>query len=168
MTDRFVDFIVKYEDYEGIKIPETAVTTKTFVKVPDKYFTYVNGRYGVMRKIQSEEALGSTTTEISEVSMFKRVEDFVYVPVSSTLMVGDTLTYTDPETLITSEYIVEETLELEGVYVVNKGFAMFKFIETTYKEADYRIVIDSLPYGLRIYDRIATQASETQEYQIIN
>ncbi len=168
LTDRFVNFRVVYEDYKGIKIPETAVTSKTFAKIPNIYFTYVNGRYGVRRMVDNKDALGHKTLEISEVNIYKRSDEYVYVPISATLAVGDLLSYTDPDTLLTSEYTIYDTEELEGVYVVNKGFARFKFIETTYQEEDYRIVVDSLPYGLRVYDRIATEASLTEEYQIIN
>lgn len=168
LTDRHVNFEINYGDYEGIKIPETAVATKKFALIPSEYLTVVNKQYVVRKKVISDDALGHETLEPTSVKLFRRQEEMVYVPISDQLAKGDVLSYTSPETLITTDYIIEETDDLEGVYVINKGFAVFKFIETMYREPDYRIVDSNMDYGVRIYDRIATEAGTTDEYQIIN
>lgn len=168
LTDRHVSFTITFDDYEGIKIPESAVASKTYAIIPSEYMTIINKEYSVRKKVVSEEALGQETIDPTGVKSFKRDGDMVYVPISEQLQVGDTLSYTDEKTLVTTEFVVDATIELEGVYVINKGYAVFKFIETNYQDTDYRIVASNIPYGVRIYDRIASEADSTDEYQIIN
>ena len=168
LTDRFVNFTITYENHEGIKVPESAVTDKSFAVIPNEYLAYINKRYVVLKKVYSEEALGHETIEPVPVKIFRREEDVAYVPVSDLLDIGDELSYTDGVTHATSYYTISETVDIDGVYVINKGYAMFKFIETLYKENDYRIVDGNMNYGIRVYDRIATDAETTEEYQIIN
>lgn len=168
LSDRYVRFRINYETHEGIKIPETAVTTKTFAVIPSDFKTIINKQYAVLKKVYSEDAPGNETIDPSFIKSFKPMADMVCVPLSDELSVGDTLSYTDEDTRVTTEFIIDETIDLEGVYVINKGFAVFKFIDTMYKENDYRIVASDMDYGVRIYDRIVSEASETEEYQVIN
>lgn len=168
INDRYLDFRIVYDEYEGIKVPETAVTTKEFVSIPANYLTIINNEYSVHKKVFSEDAVGGVTVEGIRLKQIKREDEAVLIPLSDQLQVGDTISYTDNETLQTYELILTDTVELQGVYVVNKGYAMFKFIETRYRETDYRIVEPFIPYGVRMYDRIATEGELTKEYQIIN
>ncbi|MCF8020367.1 MAG: hypothetical protein K9L62_13330 [Vallitaleaceae bacterium] len=168
LNERFVDFRIIHENHQGIKIPETAIVKKSFAVIPAQYFGYLNNQYGVYKKVPSEEVPGDSTIDFTTARLFQKVDDYVYVPLSDTIKVGDVLSYTNPESMATTEFIIDKTEDLEGVYVVNKGFADFKFIETTYKDIDYRIVAPYTPYGVRIYDRIATEGITTTEYQTIN
>jgi putative membrane fusion protein len=168
LNERFVDFRIIHENHQGIKIPESAIIRKNFAVIPAQYFGYLNNRYGVYKKVMSEDAPGDSTIDFTSTRLFQKVDDFVYVPTSDTIRIGDVLSFTDPDSMVTTEFIIEKTEDLDGVYVVNKGFADFKFIETTYKDIDYRIVAPYTPYGVRIYDRIATEGITTTEYQTIN
>jgi len=168
LTERHVNFTITFEDYQGIKIPESSVTTKEYAVIPAEYLTYIDKQYVVTKKVVSEEALGQETIDPVGVKNFKKIDNLAYVPISDNLSIGDSLSYTNAETMVTTEFTINETIDLEGVYVINKGYAVFKFIETKYKETDYRIVASDVPYGVRIYDRIASEAGSTEEYQIIN
>lgn len=168
LSDRNVNFRITYENYQGIKIPEAAVTSKTFAVIPIDYLIFVDKHYAVPKKTYSKDALGQETIAPIPVKIFKKQGDDAYVPIDDQLAVGDVLSATDNLTYETTEFIIEDTIDLEGVYVINKGFAVFKFIETNYKESDYRIVSSNIDYGVRIYDRIATEGELTKEYQIIN
>ena len=168
LNERFVDFRIIHENHQGIKIPESAIVRKTFAVIPSQYFGYLGNQYGVYKKVTSEDVPGDSTIDFTTTRLFLKVDDFVYVPLSDTIQVGDVLSFTDSESMHTSEFVIDKTEELDGVYVVNKGFADFKFIETTYKDIDYRIVAPYTPYGVRIYDRIATEGITTTEYQTIN
>lgn len=168
LSDRFADFRIVYEEHEGIKIPETAVTEKTFARIPEAFMTIINNEYRVHKKVLSEDAPGGVTLDGISLKQIKQDGDSIYIPLSDDLQTGDVLSYTDRDTLVTKEYVISETEEMEGVYVVNKGYAMFKFIKTRYRETDYRIVEAFVPYGVRMYDRIATEGELTEEFQIIN
>lgn len=168
LTDRHVNFKITYENHRGIKIPETAITKKTFAKIPAQYLMYVKKEYAVRKKVASKDSPGGETLSPTSVPLHKRAGEWVFVPLGDELKEGDVLSYTDPTTYETIEFTIDETEEMEGVYVINKGYAVFKLIETQYREQGYRIVTSDLDYGLRIYDRIATEAASTKEYQIVH
>lgn len=168
INNRYQDFRIVYAEHEGIKIPETAVVSKVFAKIPAIYLTTSNNDNRVYKKVISEEAPGGVSVDVVSLKEVKKEDDTFYIPLSDELKIGDTLSYTDGTTLRTSEYVLSDTIELEGVYVVNKGYAIFKFIETRYRDKDYRIVEPFISYGVRMYDRIATEGKLTEEFQIIN
>lgn len=168
LTDRFLQFEIIYEDYKGIKIPETAVTTKLFAKIPLNYYGYINNQYGIKYKVDLIDVPGQSTIDVVPVKILKRDDSYIYVPINKNIKIGDVLSDTDADTLQTTEFTIEETVEIEGVYVVNKGFAVFKFIDTAYQEQDYRIIEPYISYGVRIYDRIATEGNLIEEYQVVN
>lgn len=168
LTDRHVDFRITYENYAGIKIPETAVTEKIFAVIPGAYLSYFNKRYVVLKKVYSEDAPGEETIQEVPVKIFKRVGDLAYVPIEEQIKEGDVLIHVEEGSSIETDYTIDKTEAVEGVYVINKGYALFKFIDTQYKEMGYRIVDGNSTYGVRVYDRIATEADTTSEYEIIN
>lgn len=169
LGERFVDFRIVYNEHEGVKIPETAVTTMEFAKIPEEYLSFINGQYRVHKEVYDEDAPGNVTLDGITVRIHKKLENGdTYIPLSNDIQVGDVLSYTDAQTMITKKFVIDDTEFMEGVFVVNKGYAMFKFIETMYQEMEYRIVEAYIPYGVRMYDRIATEGELTEEYQIIH
>ena len=57
---------------------------------------------------------------------------------------------------------------LQGVYNVNKGYAVFKQIEILYQNNDYSIIKTGTSYGISMYDHIVLQGNEVEENTIIN
>ena len=57
---------------------------------------------------------------------------------------------------------------LQGVYNVNKGYAVFKQIEILYQNNDYSIIKTGTSYGISMYDHIVLQGDEVEENTIIN
>ena len=67
------------------------------------------------------------------------------------------------------QYVVGSTTDkLEGVYNVNKGYAVFKQIEILYQNDDYSIIKTGTNYGISMYDHIVLQGDEVEENSIIN
>ena len=65
-------------------------------------------------------------------------------------------------------YIVGETAKLQGVYNINKGYAVFKQINILYQNEEYSIVETGTSYGLSLYDHIALDGSKVNENDLIN
>ena len=56
---------------------------------------------------------------------------------------------------------------IQGVYNINKGYAVFKQINILYQNEDYAIISTGTTYGLSLYDHIVLQGDLVKENQII-
>jgi hypothetical protein len=65
-------------------------------------------------------------------------------------------------------YTVEKTAGLQGVYCINKGYAVFKQISVTAQNEDYTIVESQTKYGWTVYDHIALDSSSINEGDLVN
>lgn len=167
LNERFLSFTVIYSHSKGIKIPLTAITNKEFLKIPIEALLKSNQTYEVKKKIINEKLIGGESLEGIIVHQFKTNNQDAYIPASDKIGVGDTIVYSF-ENGANMEFTIEESIPIEGVYVINKGYAAFKFIEVLSSSEDYKIVKDTTPYGVNSYDRIATDASIIKENQLIN
>ena len=57
---------------------------------------------------------------------------------------------------------------LQGVYNVNKGYAVFKQIDILYQNEEYTIVKAGTDFGISIYDHIALEGDAVSEDDLIN
>ena len=67
----------------------------------------------------------------------------------------------------TKRFLVSDVETLEGVYNINKGYAMFRLIDILYEYGDYCIVSDKTDYGVTLYDHIILNGSSVKENDII-
>ena len=66
----------------------------------------------------------------------------------------------------TERYILRDRASMEGVYCMNKGYAVFRRINILDKNEDYCIVEKGTPYGIAQFDNIVENASSVKESQI--
>ena len=64
--------------------------------------------------------------------------------------------------------VLKEIASLDGVYNINKGFAVFKRIEKLFENEEYTIVESGTSYGISMYDHIALDSSAVEENDIIH
>ncbi|NDL67940.1 HlyD family efflux transporter periplasmic adaptor subunit [Anaerotalea alkaliphila] len=172
LMERRVPFKLIYNSYTGIKIPNAAVKEMQVFPVPRTAVFTDRASQQIEMQVTDPEAVGNVTLRQIPIKVYYRRDNSTFVaPINEgdVLRPGDTITYTDPtgasqtklfHTLLSPEVV-------EGVFVLNKGFADFKRIETIYKESGYRIVDETTSYGVRIYDKIASDASAYKEFQVI-
>lgn len=165
-SDRFVDFEIVTEDQIGLKIPATAVTTKDFYVIPKEFKTQSDdGTTGFTRQVVAN---GGTGTEFVETEIYKEDDQYCYIAVPGTddttaLKAGDFLS--KPGTQQT--YQIGPTGQIEGVYNINKGYAVFRQIERMEENNEYIIVKLATPYGISVYDHIVLDASTVYEGELI-
>lgn len=163
--ERYLDIELILEDETGLKIPKSAVTEKEFYVVPVEYLT--NGgsstETGVLR--QSTDKSGNTITEFVPVTIFYQDEEKgnAYLEPSD-FKANDILIM--PESAQTLK--LSEKGVLQGVFNINKGYAVFKRIEILCESEEYYIIEEGSSYGLSNYDRIALDGSSIVEGQLIN
>lgn len=158
--ERYLDVELILEDESGLKIPKSSVTKKDFYLVPENYLTQGG----------NSKETGVLIDNGSNDAQFKKVD--VYYRDTETGMV-----YLDPNafdkntTLIkpnsTETYKLKKTKSLQGVYNINKGYAIFKQIRILCESDEYYIVESGNDYGLSNYDHIALVGKDVNENDIV-
>ena len=145
----------------GLKIPQSAITTKEFFTIPKKYFTLGgdSSQPGLMLKHTEE---GQNTVKLVNPTLYYETEDYYYVD-SEDISEGDLVLLPNSQ----STYRVgTDKGTLVGVYNINKGYAVFKQINIIYENEQYAIVETKTAYGIALYDHIALDAKEIKENQL--
>lgn len=156
--ERFLDIEIIIEDETGLKIPKSAVVEKEFFVVPEEYLTRggnSNDR-GVLRKTQKG-------TEFLPLSVYYTDAGLAYLPIED-LAQGDTILKPDSNMI----YTLKEKADLQGVYNINKGYAVFEQIKVLCESEEYYIVEAGNSYSLANYDHIALNAEKVKENDIIS
>ena len=167
VSDRFMDFEVYTEEAEGLKIPVTSVTSKDFYTIPIGYLT--NGgdatteESGFYKEVYSES--GETSIVFVPAELYNSTDDYYYVNKrdDGPLQSGDYIVKPDSQ----ERFQIGPTASLEGVYNINKGYAVFKLVKTLVNNGEYYIIEKGTSYGLSVYDHIVLDASTVSEGQIV-
>lgn len=160
--ERYLDVKLLVSDTSGLKIPNTALTEKTFFVVPKDYVTKGgdSAGNGVLRKGVSKD--GKATMEFVDVTVFQETESAYYID-GADLEKGDIINKPDSGDTIT----LKATAPLQGVYNINKGYAVFRKVKILFQNEEYTIVDNGTSYGISLYDHIALDASAVKENQIV-
>ena len=170
VDDRFVDVEIVSNTRTGLKIPVSSVVTKEFYTIPEDFLTYSgddNEDAGFLKEVRKED--GTKTTEFVSASLYDKSEpsddgeSALYYVDKSVFDEGDVLVSPDSD----SKYSVGEVGTLEGVYCVNRGYAVFRRIKIIDKNSVYCIVEEGTSYGLSLYDYIVEDGSQVDENQIV-
>lgn len=159
-ADRFLDIELILEDETGLKIPKSAVAKKEFYTVPEDYITQGGNSSGTGVMVRRD----GDTVQFRELNVYYRDQEsgMVYLDMED-LKEGDVLVMPDSQETCQ----VRETKKLEGVYNINKGYAVFRQIHILCESEEYYIVESGNDYGLTNYDHIALDGSEVREHEIV-
>lgn len=162
--NRFVSVDISLDNVEGLKIPTSSITKKSFYTVPEEYFT-----------------VGGDNKDPGLVKIvYKQNGDITYkfVPCESYYTDGKGMAYVDQNLFSSGEKIINEKTKdeyqmvqvkkLKGVYNVNYGYCIFKRIETLYQNEEYCIVKATTENGLSTYDHIIVDATTVSEDDMLN
>lgn len=158
-NQRFIDVELLLDDAAGLKIPNTAITTKKFFIVPKEYF--VQGKdsdtYGLLVS-GAEENASFVTPEI-----YYEKDNLYYID-ENDVAKGTVIKKPDSN----ETYTVNKSAKLKGVYNINKGYAVFKQIDVLYQNEEYSILKKGTSYGLSLYDHIALEGDSVSENDLIH
>lgn len=162
-ADRYLEVKLLLSDTNGLKIPNTALVSKDFFLIPKDFLTKGgdNNSNGVMR--QYVDGKGKTVMEFAAATVAEETEDKYYIT-GSGLKKSDTIIKPDSN----EELVLRETAPLQGVYNVNKGYAVFRKVEILFQNQEYTIVDTGTNFGISLYDHIALDASSIAENEIIH
>ena len=163
LDKRFITAELSVSAEEGLKIPRSAVTTKKYYRIPESYVTTGGNEEEDTVGITMEEydkEKGETKYTFFPITVFYAEDRFYYID-GEDFDSGNYIVQLGTETADTGTRTMLYTLftELEGVYNVNKGYAVFKRIESLVEDTDYLIVKENTKAGLAVYDHIVLDAT---------
>lgn len=164
ISDRFTPFEIVTDKVEGLKIPISSVVTKNFFTVPEDYMTKGgNGSTtGFLKEVYTESG---TTVEFVPTELYNNTDGYYYIDTSekSPFKAGDYIVKPDS----TDRYQIGSTASLEGVYNINKGYAVFKLIDIKDSNGEYYTIKKNMSYGLSMYDHIVLDGTTVTEGQLV-
>lgn len=161
MNDRFLEIELNLNSAEGLKIPNTSILKKKFYPVDKKYLIRsADGGSSFSKRVYDEN--GKEKQELVSTDSALIIDGTYYIS-QGKLSRGDVLV--DPQT--NGLYTVGESVEFEGVYLVNQGYCKFVRVEKVYENAEYTIVKDKLSSGIAEYDHIVVDPSLLNENDFI-
>ena len=159
MDLRTMEFKVKENIYEGFKIPNDAIVEKTFIKIPKEFVVTSLENDGVIKRNASGDSFISIKIAQSNADNVFILQDF------GALKVGDTIVAQGEDA---QTYILNEVVTYKGVYVVNSSIARFTVIDIIGQNVDYTIINPDNRYGLKIYDKIVSNAKTVENEEAVS
>lgn len=160
--ERFLDIELVTNVQSGLKIPLTSIVNKDFYTIPIEY-----------QKVESDsdeagflmegggKRRGKADAKFVSTVIYAQDENYCYVDTSA-FPKGSILLNPDSN----DRYVVEDTAALEGAYCINKGYAVFRFINIIEQNEEFCIIEKNTEYGLSQYDHIILDASQVKEDNI--
>lgn len=159
-NERYLDVELVISEDTGLKIPNSAITTKDFFAVPKEFFTSAtedSDKGVILKNLEDPDGAPSFINP----TIYYESETAYYID-SESVSSGDIIVGQDSQSTYTIGTDVEE---LQGVYNINKGYAVFKQINIMYQNEEYAIVEMKTSYGISLYDHIALEGDKVEEDQ---
>ena len=164
ISDRFLSFEVETSATSGLKIPKSAVVTKTFLLVPQEYLAHGGDDTGegFYKEVLSDTG---TTVQYIPTEIYYSNDEYFYVDFSSEaeLQPGDYVVMPGSQ----EKFKLGATASRDGVYNINKGYAVFKQIDVIDSNDEYYTIRKNQKYGLSVYDHILFDPTGVNEGDFI-
>lgn len=161
-TDRFIDIELMVSNIEGLKIPVSSVTEKEFYTIPLEYATQGGDSNNISFILETYDENGKSEQKVVEPTIYYSNDTDYYVDMHE-FEVGSYIIKTDS----TDRYQMGKTAKLTGVYNINKGYAVFKQINSLYQNEEYYIVEKGTTYGIAVFDHIVLDGKAVEEDDVI-
>lgn len=165
VSDRYLEVELGADDESGLKIPNSAITSKEFLMIPTDYISMGDNSSskGVIKVTKNKKGKESVEFINTDIYYTDSEANYCYIA-GEELALGDILQRPDSS----EQYVIRETGSKDGVYNMNKGYAVFKIIDPIASNEEYTIVKTGTSYGLSLYDRIALDGDSISEGEFAN
>ena len=160
INERFVDIELIINEESGLKIPNSAITSKEFFTIPKKCFTTGGDSDQLGLLIQNKD---NNDVTLVTPTIYYESEKAYYID-NEDVSEGDKIVLSDSSKTYT---IGKDKDSLVGVYNINKGYAVFKQINIISQNQEYSIIETKTAYGLSLYDHIALDGSKIKENETV-
>ena len=162
ITERFLEIDIIVNNNEGLRIPKSAVTQKEVFVIPEEYLTLGEGGSGNGLLFYSAAEASGGAVKNKNITVYVREEGLVYFT-SDEFQIGDSILKNDSS----ETYILREIVSLEGVYNINRGYAIFRRIQKLAESDNYYLIVPDTSYGISNYDYIALEGNLLIEDTIV-
>lgn len=164
LSDRFIDFEIETDQKDGLKIPVSAVTEKSFYLIPTEYMTQGGDSTdsGFNKEVYTESG---TSVVFVPTTIYYSDDNFYYVEMDDKngFKAGDYVVKPNSP----DRFQIGQTASLKGVYSINKGYTVFKQIDILDSNNEFYTIRRNTAYGLSVYDHIVLDASLVEEGQLL-
>ena len=161
-SDRFIELELVTNTATGLKIPVSSIVNKQFYTIPTHYGTKGGDSDDVGFLIQRKSDDSNQSAVFVHLTIYEEKDGLYYVDPND-VEAGDIIIQAESK----ERYVIEETDSLEGVYCINKGYAVFRKVVMIDKNDEYCIVETQTPYGLSQFDHIVEDSSTVKEQEIL-
>ena len=161
-SDRFIELELVTNTTSGLKIPVTSIVNKSFYTIPVSFGIKGGDSDDIGFLIQKKSDADNDIPQVYHLTIYEDRNDFYYLDPND-IEAGDIVIQEETN----KRYIIGDTETLEGVYCINKGYAVFRKIEIIDKNDAYCIVNTNTKYGLSQFDHIVEDSSTVQEQEIL-
>ena len=156
VNKRYVNIQVQVKTLKGLKLPKSSVLYKSFFKVPVEY---MNEDKELL--VESYAQDGTVSTTKMSALMLAGDEEYCYLDASA-FSAGQHVVREDS----TDRFQLAVTVNIPGVYNVNKGYAVFRKISIQEENEEY-IIISAAESSVSMYDHIVLNSTTVSEGDII-
>lgn len=177
-SDRFLEVELVTNTVSGLKIPLSSIVTKEFHTISSEFASSDPDSLETGFLVADKNKDGENVNKFVNATIYASIENtkpktsegsdatekiYTYYVDKSAFKEGDAIVTQDSQ----KKHIVGDTGVLEGVYCINKGYAVFRRIEILDQNEEYAIVSKDTSYGLVRYDHIVRNADEVKEEDIL-
>ena len=162
INQRYLSVRLQLSETSGLQIPASSLVQKDVYKIPAEYLTRgsnssSNNQVNVLSNNKNGEEI------LTQVTVTKyRTEGENVLIASDKLKAGDRISNVEKA----KTYTLKETSVLQGVYVVNRGYAEFKPVTILERTEDY-CIISADDSDVELYDRVILNSETIKENQVI-
>lgn len=168
--DRFLKVEIEIKKQDGLKIPNSAIVNKEFYKIPQGYFTDTKTALRKTITMKKIDKKGKVTFEPTTVNIAKKEDgdekegkQGYYYILKEEIPENTVISY--PESSATM--VLKKTVELPGVFNINRGYGDFRCVEILMENNDYTIVKAGMANSISLFDRIALDGSQIELNEVI-
>lgn len=165
VADRYLEIELLLDRKKGLKIPTSAIAEKTFYKIPEEYVIEnkdTEKEITLLRETFNKD--GSSSVRYVTATVYAK-EDGYYLVSTNLFREGDYIQMIDT----TKKYQIQagNVETIQGVYNINKGYAVFREVTIVDENEEFCIVESNNTYGLDAHDHIVLDASAVDVDDIV-
>lgn len=161
LKERFLDITLEFHVEKGLKIPGTSIVEKEVYQIPERFVTAgglgnENSTGIIMERF--DETSGEVKPDYQVIHPLFFENGYYYVAseaFDSGIYLNSTGEDAEPERAMMHSFLTN----LEGVYNMNRGYAVFRRIERITDVEDYILVRSGLAGGVSLHDHIVLDVS---------
>ena len=162
INQRYLSVRLQLSETSGLQIPASSLVQKDVYKIPAEYLTRgSNSSSDNQVNVLSNNKNGEEILTQVTVTKYRTEGENVLIA-SDKLKAGDRISNVQKA----KTYTLKETSVLQGVYVVNRGYAEFKPVTILERTEDY-CIISADDSDVELYDRVILNSETIKENQVI-